>query len=111
MQPLTLLSQFARTHTIAAWVQIPSVTILGALAIFESSDKKGDVYNILWTLVFGFATLNILGLVARRFEPSRNRLNFGETIAILVVVVSIVLLGWEMLNLFKIFPIKLHPHD
>jgi hypothetical protein len=38
-------------------------------------------------------------------------LNFGETIAILVVVVSIVLLGWEMLNLFKIFPIKLHPHD
>jgi len=79
--------------------------------LFEDPDKKGDVYNILWVLVFGFATLNILGLVARRFEPSRNRLNFGETIAILVVVVSIVLLGWEMLNLFKIFPIKLHPHD
>ena len=79
--------------------------------VLEELDKKGDIYNILWALVFGFATLNILGLVARRFEPSRNRLNFGETIAILVVVVSIVLLGWEMLNLFKIFPIKLHPHD
>jgi len=26
-----------------------------------------------------------------------------------VVVVSVFLLGWEMLNLFKIFPIKLHP--
>jgi len=81
------------------------------LVVLEESGKRGDVYNILWALVFGFATLNILGLVARRFEPSRNRLNFGETIAILVVIVSIVLLGWEMLNLFKIFPIKLQRHD
>lgn len=81
------------------------------VTLFQDSGKKGDVYSILWALVFGFATLNILGLVAKRFEPSRNRLNFGETIAILVVVVSIILLGWEMLNLFKIFPIKLHPHD
>jgi hypothetical protein len=81
------------------------------LVVFEDFGKKGDIYNILWALVFGFATLNILGLVARRFEPNRNRLNFGETIAIMVVIVSIVLLGWEMLNLFKIFPIKLQRHD
>jgi hypothetical protein len=81
------------------------------LLVFEEFGKKGDVYNILWALVFGFATLNILGLVARRFEPSRNRLNFGESLAIMVVIVSIILLGWEMLNLFKIFPIKLHSHD
>ena len=81
------------------------------IAFYADADKKGDIFNILWVLVFGFATLNILGLVARRFEPSRNRLNFGETIAIMVVVVSIVLLGWEMLNLFKIFPIKLQRHD
>jgi hypothetical protein len=27
--------------------------------------------------------------------------------AVLVVILSIVLLGWEMLNLFHIFPIKL----
>ena len=79
--------------------------------MLEEFGKRGDVYNILWALVFGFATLNILGLVARRFEPNRNRLNFGETIAILVVIVSIVLLGWEMLSLFKIFPIKLQRHD
>jgi hypothetical protein len=79
--------------------------------LFEVSDKKGDVYNILWALVFGFATLNILGLVARRFDPDRSRLSFGETIAIMVVIVSIVLLGWEMLNLFKVFPIKLRPHN
>ncbi len=82
-----------------------------ALVLFEEFGKKGDIFNILWALVFGFATLNILGLVARRFEPNRNRLNFGETIAIMVVIVSIVLLGWEMLTLFKIFPIKLERHD
>lgn len=81
------------------------------VVMFEDFGKKGDIFNILWALVFGFATLNILGLVARRFEPNRNRLNFGETIAIMVVIVSIVLLGWEMLNLFKIFPIKLQRHD
>jgi hypothetical protein len=79
--------------------------------LLQEFGKRGDVYNILWALVFGFATLNILGLVARRFEPNRNRLNFGESIAIMVVIVSIVLLGWEMLNLFKIFPIKLQRHD
>ena len=81
------------------------------VVLFEEFGKKGDIFNILWALVFGFATLNILGLVAKRFEPNRNRLNFGETIAILVVIVSLVLLGWEMLNLFKIFPIKLQHHD
>jgi hypothetical protein len=109
LQPLTLLSQFARTQTIAAWVQIPSFTILGALAIFESSDKKGDVYNILWTLVFGFATLNILSLVAKRFEPHHNRMSFGEILAVCTVIVAVFLLGWEMLYLFKVFPIRLSP--
>jgi len=95
----------------ALWMQSASrFRFLLAMAL-EDAGRKGDVYSILWVLVFGFATLNILGLVARRFEPARNRLNFGETLAILVVVVSIILLGWEMLNLFKIFPIKLHPHD
>ncbi len=82
-----------------------------SVIMIEEFGKKGDIFNILWALVFGFATLNILGLVARRFEPNRNRLNFGESIAIMVVIVSIVLLGWEMLNLFKIFPIKLQRHD
>ncbi|HEX3354788.1 MAG: hypothetical protein ACRD3H_16880 [Terriglobales bacterium] len=96
----------------ASWLQSASRLRLLPAMLFDELDKKGDVYSILWALVFGFATLNILGLVAKRFEPSsRNRLNFGETLAILVVVVSIILLGWEMLNLFKIFPIKLHPHD
>jgi hypothetical protein len=84
------------------------------LFLFQFSDqhssKKDNVYNILWVLVFGFATLNILGLVARRFEPRRSNLNFGEMLAITVTVVSVVLLGWEMLSLFHIFPIKIQPH-
>jgi len=73
------------------------------------AEKKGSVYNVLWVLVFGFATLNILGLVLRRFEPRRSGLNFGEILAITVVFFSVFLLGLEMLNLFHIFPIKLEP--
>ncbi|HXR16713.1 MAG TPA: hypothetical protein VN777_10995 [Terriglobales bacterium] len=95
----------------------PGILALQSLLLctlqFSASDqysgKKDNVYNILWVLVFGFATLNILGLVARRFEPRRSNLQFGEILAITVTVVSVVLLGWEMLSLFHIFPIKLHP--
>ena len=79
------------------------------LAFWQFDNKKGDVYNILWALVFGFATINILSLVGRRLDPDRRHLNFGELLAVLVVVVSVLLLGWEMLFLFKILPIKLQP--
>ena len=65
------------------------------------------MYDILWAVVFGFATLNILGLAARRMEPSRRGLSFGELLAVMVVLLSIFLLGWEVLNLLHIFPIKL----
>ncbi|HEX6803607.1 MAG TPA: hypothetical protein VF133_08000 [Terriglobales bacterium] len=65
--------------------------------------------NILWGAVFGFATLNILGLLARRFEPGRTRMTLGEMLAILVAVVSIVMLAWELLFLFHVLPIRLSP--
>ncbi|MBV8478193.1 MAG: hypothetical protein JO249_06865 [Acidobacteria bacterium] len=77
--------------------------------LIEYPGKKENAYNILWALVFGFATLNILGLVARRFEPDRTRMSFGEVLAILVVLVSIFLLGWEFLSIMHIFPIQLKP--
>jgi len=109
--PLSLTALLTSLSEATSWLGTSFRFPLAFALLLEATEKKGDVYSILWVLVFGFATLNILGLVARRFEPSRNRLNFGETLAILVVVVSIILLGWEMLNLFKIFPIKLHPHD
>jgi hypothetical protein len=94
----------------------PSLVGLQSLFLFlfqfseQFSSKKGNVYNLLWVLVFGFATLNILGLVARRFEPRRSNLNFGEMLAITVTVVSVILLGMEMLSLFHIFPIRILPH-
>jgi hypothetical protein len=78
-----------------------------ALVLLQRTRTKTDIYNILWVLVFGFATLNILNLGTRHFEPGKNRLSFGEIIAILVVFVAIFLLGWEMLYLFKVFPLKL----
>ncbi len=108
---LALLASLLTLSPLCAWwaQSTPGIWLV-SLFQYEGSNQKGNVYNILWALVFGFATLNILGLVARRFEPNRNRLSFGETIAIMVVIVSIALLGWEMLTLFKVFPIKLQRH-
>jgi hypothetical protein len=92
------------------WLQYWSVVLL-QLPDFSDlyASKKNSVYNILWVLVFGFATLNILGLVLRRFDPRRSSLNFGEILAITVTFASVFLLGMEMLNIFHIFPVKLHP--
>lgn len=78
-----------------------------AIAVFYRGSRQ-DVYNILWAVVFGFATLNILSLASRRMEPGRRGLSFGELMAVMVVVISIFLLGWEMLTLFHVFPIKLN---
>ena len=104
-------------HTAVSGVKIPLAVLHGISAVpavlvllLEESGKHDGLYNILWALVFGFATLNILGLLARRFESGRNRLSFGEITAILVVVVSVLLLVLEMLNVLKIFPIRLNPH-
>jgi len=80
---------------------------LAASLMMFDRHRRNDVYNILWAVVFGFATLNILTLAARRFEPNRRGLTFGELTAVLIVVLSVFLLGWEMLNMFHIFPIKL----
>ena len=82
-----------------------AVVVLPAMFLLRST--REEVYNILWALVFGFATLNILSLGARSFEQDKRGLNFGETVAILVVMVSIVLLAWEMLYLFHVLPIRL----
>lgn len=83
------------------------LALFGFFALLGSS-KKGDVYNILWALVFGFATINILSLVSRRIDPNRqSRMSFGEMMAVATVAVAVILLGWEMLYLFKVFPLRL----
>ena len=73
------------------------------------SSRRNDVYNILWAVVFGFATLNILSLAARRFEPNRRGLTFGELMAVLVVLLSIFLLGWELLERVPHLPHQTSP--
>ena|ERR1700685_3305185 len=85
-----------------------SAMVAGVLLLARHSSRRDDVYNILWAVVFGFATLNILSLAARRFEPNRRGLTYGELLAVLVVLLAIFLLSWELLSVFHIFPIKLH---
>jgi hypothetical protein len=88
-------------------VRFQSALVATLVLLERSSNRRNDVYNILWAVVFGFATLNILSLAARRFEPNRRGLTFGELLAVLVVLLSIFLLGWELLSVLHIFPIKL----
>jgi len=110
---LTLISGFARTTRVALAVysvaRAYAAVFVGVAVTVLYRGSRQDIYNILWAVVFGFATLNILSLAARRFEPGRRGLTFGELMAVMVVLLSIFLLGWEMLNLFHIFPIKLKP--
>jgi hypothetical protein len=106
---MALTSSIIPSKLAGLFAVLRPLPLLSVLALLDFSDKRNDIYNILWILVFGFATLNILGLVTRRFDPNRTRLNFGELLAITVVAVSVLLLGWEMLYLFHILPIKLQP--
>ncbi|MGB9073017.1 MAG: hypothetical protein WCC22_10145 [Terriglobales bacterium] len=104
-----LLAGLGRVH---AWAgdgaRAPHALAIGILpAVFLSQAAREDIYNILWALVFAFATLNILSLGARRLQQDRGGLTFGEVVAIMVVVVSILMLGWEMLYVFHILPIRL----
>jgi len=95
------------------WAAGSSRPIHAAAALVPSAfalvTTRDEVYNVLWALVFGFATVNILSLGARRIDP-KGGLHFGEVLAILIVLVSIVLLGWEMLYVFHILPFRLSPH-
>jgi hypothetical protein len=105
-----LISNLTRT-TQAALAVYPARAKVAFFSLAFALLYRGareDVYNILWAVVFGFATLNILSLAARRFEPTRRGLSFGELMAVMVVIVSVILLAIEMLNLAHVFPIKLH---
>jgi hypothetical protein len=106
-----VISGFARTTralvSLHNLLRAQSALVAGLVLLQRHSTRRNDVYNILWAIVFGFATLNILSLAARRFEPNRRGLTFGELLAVLVVLLSVFLLGWELLGVFHIFPIKL----
>jgi hypothetical protein len=95
----------------SAFPHLREAGIFVLLAAWQLTSKRGEFYNILWMLVFGFATLNILALVTRSLDSSgrRRRMAIGEILAVLVVLTSVGLLAAEMLSLFHIFPIKLTP--
>jgi hypothetical protein len=107
-----MFSSFGRTTLTALslhnLLRAQPALMASLMLLARHSSRRDGVYNILWAFVFGFATLNILSLAARRFEPNRRGLSFGELLAVLVVLLSVFLLGWELLGLFHIFPIKLH---
>lgn len=108
---ISLIAGFARTSraalTLYPLARLYTGVFFGVAVALLYRGSREDVYNILWAVVFGFATLNILSLAARRLEPKRRGLSFGELMAVMVVLLSVVLLAWEMLNLFHVFPIKL----
>jgi hypothetical protein len=99
----------------AAIVQVISFiwlarSLVSRILFFQISLKywdEGSVFNILIALVFGFSTLNILGLVTRPFERRRTGLNFGEVLALTAMALSVFFLGCEMLQVFHVFPIRL----
>jgi hypothetical protein len=93
-----------------SWHALPSLALGSLPAIYMLTWGHDEVYTMLWALVFGFATLNILSLGARSFDGTKSGLNFGEIIAILVVLVSVALLAGELLYFFGILPIRLEAH-
>src|SRR5882762_863365 len=107
-----VISRYALTTRVALslynLLRVQSAVVVSSVLLQRPASRHNDVYNVLWAVVFGFATLNILSLAARRFEPNRRGLAFGELMAVLVVLLSIFLLGWELLSVIHIFPIKLH---
>ncbi len=107
---ISLISGVTRTTRVALAIYPmarASAAVLFSVVVAVLYRGRDDIYNILWAVVFGFATLNILSLAARRFEPGKRGLTFGELLAVMVVLLSVFLLGWEMLNLLHVFPIRL----
>jgi hypothetical protein len=105
-----VLLALGHAHDLAPGIPALREIAVGTLpAVFMLVSTREEVYNVLWALVFGFATINILTLGARRFEDQKRGLSFGETLAVLVVVVSVVLLGWELLYVFGVLPLRLTP--
>jgi hypothetical protein len=120
LRPFTTISRSSSSFLLASlgpahvWAEGCGRTLhalaMGAVpAVFVLRSTRDEVYNVLWALVFAFATLNILGLGARRFEEHQRGLSFGEVLAIMVVIVSVIMLGWELLYLFNVLPLHLAP--
>ena len=105
---MLLVSTFALWHALSP-VRL-SEALWSMLLVFQHSGMLWDedsIFSILIALVFGFSTLNILGLVTRRFENRPSTLNLGEILALTAMALSVCFLGWEMLHVFHVLPIRL----
>ncbi|MGA7217682.1 MAG: hypothetical protein WBX38_05180, partial [Candidatus Sulfotelmatobacter sp.] len=72
-----VLSSLTRTTRAALSLYLlraQALLVASFMLVARHPSRRNDVYNILWAVVFGFATLNILSLAARRFEPNRRGL-------------------------------------
>ena len=86
----------------------PQSSLLFAFQNYDrSTNAESHVFSILIALVFGFSTLNILALVTKRYEARHRDFSFGEILAVTAMFLSVILLGWEMLHVYHIFPIQL----
>ena len=74
---VSLIAGLTRTTRAAvfmyAFARSGAAVLVGVAAAILYRGTLQNVYNILWAVVFGFATLNILSLTARRFEPGQDR--------------------------------------
>ena len=81
-----------------AWLP-PSLGRLRTIALLLLQDSseylqdRDNFYDIFAALVFGFSALNVINLATKRWESHRRKLNYGEVLAITVVVVSVAFLG------------------
>lgn len=100
---MCLIFKFAETGSVIRHFPNPALLLQFSSSYWDES----NIFNLLIVLVFGFSSLNILGLVTRPFEQRRTRLSFGEILAITAMFVSIGFLAMEFLHVYHIFPIKL----
>jgi len=77
--------------------------------MFLLRSTREEMYNILWALVFGFATLNILSLGARRFEREKRWPELWRDSGYPGGAGVDRSAGLEMLYWFGILPIRLTP--
>jgi hypothetical protein len=103
---LVFSAAFAHAGSLVGLTRAMSLLLL-ALQHSDIHLDENSIFSILIALVFGFSTLNILGLVSKRFENRPGSLNLGEVLALTAMALSICCLGWEMLQVFHVFPIKL----
>jgi hypothetical protein len=106
MDNLLILASFSNSLLLAAKWFAKSGSLC-AFLLFQSSEKRDDLFNILWALVFGFASINILSLVVKRFDSKRKGMTFGEILAVLVLIAAGGMLILELLYMFHVLPIKL----